>query len=503
MKRRLCFTINKILLLLFLFPGFISCKRSLDLKPVSVLSTGNAYNSAQDIENALVGAYSIFYQEYYIWDNVLLGDVRSDNAYVGGGGDPGVVPYDLVTISAGNDRMYADWSQLYTGIGRCNVLLSKIDGINDPAFADRKKQIIGEASFLRAFHYYQLVKTFGGVPLELLSNSADPAKTRLPRSSEKEVYDQIAADLAVAVENLPDSYDSGDPSVNKVRATRGAANALLAKIWAQRGDRDYNKVLQYCNDVINSPAGYQLVADYGELFDGSHYDNSEAILEVPFIAGTDLGNWGPQMFLAPEDGWQKYCVPSKDLIDDYDHENDVVRKQANIIFMDDVPWADENWNPCQVNTDSIPFNYKQKHPDNWASGDYYYLLRLADIILLKAEAQNELGDPDGAVQTLHQIRARVNLPDIASASKEVLRDKILNERRLELAFEAQRWDDLVRLNQCTTVMNNLQEVKYTCNNGLPGAPIPISYNVTDQKWLCPIPQLEIDANPNLVQNPGF
>ena len=245
MKRRLCFTINKILLLLFLFPGFISCKRSLDLKPVSVLSTGNAYNSAQDIENALVGAYSIFYQEYYIWDNVLLGDVRSDNAYVGGGGDPGVVPYDLVTISAGNDRMYADWSQLYTGIGRCNVLLSKIDGINDPAFADRKKQIIGEASFLRAFHYYQLVKTFGGVPLELLSNSADPAKTRLPRSGEKEVYDQIAADLAVAVENLPDSYDSGDPSVNKVRATRGAANALLAKIWAQRGDRDYNKVLAY------------------------------------------------------------------------------------------------------------------------------------------------------------------------------------------------------------------------------------------------------------------
>ena len=103
MKRRLCFTINKILLLLFLFPGFISCKRSLDLKPVSVLSTGNAYNSAQDIENALVGAYSIFYQEYYIWDNVLLGDVRSDNAYVGGGGDPGVVPYELVTISGGID----------------------------------------------------------------------------------------------------------------------------------------------------------------------------------------------------------------------------------------------------------------------------------------------------------------------------------------------------------------------------------------------------------------
>jgi hypothetical protein len=465
------------------------------------LSTGNAYNSPQDIENALVGAYSIFYQEYYIWDNVLLGDVRSDNAYVGGGGDPGVVPYDLVSIPAGNDRMYADWSQLYTGIGRCNVLLSKIVDIKDPTFDIRKSQIIGEASFLRAFHYYQLVKTFGGVPLELLSNSADPAKSRRPRSTEKEVYDQIVTDLNVAVENLPDGYD--DASNNKVRATRGAANALLAKVWAQREDRDYNKVLQYCNAVINSPAGYQLMASYDELFDGNHYNNTEAILEVPFIAGTDLGNWGPQMFLAPEDGWQKYCVPSKDLVNDYKNEKDTIRQRANITFMTDVPWADENWNPCQVDADSIPFNYKQKHPNNWASGDYYYLLRLADILLLKAEAQNELNDPDGPIQTLNIVRARVKLPPVTPASKEVIRNKILNERRLELAFEAQRWDDLVRLQVCTSVMNTLDEVKYSCNNGSPGAAIPISYNVTDQKWLCPIPQLEIDANPNLIQNPGF
>jgi hypothetical protein len=84
-----------------------------------------------------------------------------------------------------------------------------------------------------------------------------------------------------------------------------------------------------------------------------------------------------------------------------------------------------------------------------------------------------------------------------------MRSAILNERRLELAFEAQRWDDLVRFKLATTVMNSLNEVKYTCNDGTPGAAIPIEYNVTDQKWLAPIPQLEIDANPNLVQNPGY
>jgi hypothetical protein len=494
---------NIIFLLLLLAITAVSCKKFLELKPTSVLSTGNAYNSAKDLENALVGAYNIFYQEYYIWDDVLLGDVRSDNAYVGGGGDPGIVPYDLVNIAPGNDRMYADWSQLYTGIARCNLILDKVNNVTDPDFADRKKQIIGEASFLRAFHYFQLVKTFGGVPIELHSNSADPEKTRLPRSSEKEVYDQIVKDLETALADLPDAFEDGNPAVNKVKATKGAANALLAKVWAQRSDRDYNKVLQYCNAVINSPAGYQLLSNYADLFDGNHYENVESILEIPFIAGTDLGNWGPQMFLAPEDGWQKYCVPSKDLVSDYQKENDEVRLNSNIIFMTDVPWADENWNPCQVGNIGIPFNYKQKHPNDWASGDHYYLLRLADIILLKAEALNELGNIDEAATALNQIRERVHLKPIDPVSKEQMRDKILNERRLELAFEGQRWDDLVRLKVATTVMNSLNEVKYTCNDGTPSAPTRIQYNVNDQKWLAPIPQLEIDANPNLVQNPGY
>lgn len=494
---------NKVLLLLLFSISVVSCKKFLELKPTSVLSTGNAYNSPKDLENALIGAYNIFYQEYYIWDNVLLEDVRSDNAYVGGGGDPGIVPYDLVNIAPGNDRMYADWSQLYTGIARCNLLLDKVNNVADPEFADRKKQIIGEASFLRAFHYFQLVKTFGGVPLELHSNSADPSKTRLPRSSEKEIYDQIITDLETALADLPDAFEPDNPAENKVKATKGAANALLAKVWAQRSDRDYNKVLQYCNAVISSPAGYQLVPNYADLFDGNHYGNVESILEIPFVAGTDLGNWGPQMFLAPEDGWQKYCVPSKDLVSDYKEENDEVRLNSNIIFMTDVPWADENWNPCQTANVGIPFNYKQKHPNDWASGDHYYLLRLADIILLKAEALNELGNKDEAATALNQIRERVHLDPIDAVSKEQLRNKILNERRLELAFEGERWDDLVRLKVATTVMNNLNEVKYTCNDGITSAPIKIQYNINDQKWLAPIPQLEMDANPNLVQNPGY
>lgn len=482
-----------------------SCNKFLDVKPESTLNTSNAFNSAEDLNNALAGAYRDFYTEYYQWDNVLLGDVRSDNAYAGGGGDAPIVQYDELKITTGNNRMYNNWAQLYEGIGRCNIIITKLNEINDPALDkdNLRKQIIGQASFLRAFHYFQLVKTYGGVPIELNSNSADPTKTNLPRATETQVYDQIDKDLQVAVANLPDSYGDDD-SVNKVKATKGAANALLAKIWAQRSDRDYSKVLQYCNAVINSPAGYTLLSNYADLFDGDHYMNKESILEISFLGGNwDVSNWGVQLFLAPEDGWQKYCIPSKDLVNDYYAEGDAVRMNANIVFWDNVDWADENWNPCGDKTIAVPFNYKEKHPDGWNSGDHPYLLRLDDIILLKAEALNETGDLSGAATAVNQIRARVGLPAISATSKDQMKAKILNERRLELAFEAQRWDDLVRAGELVSVMNGLKEVKYTCGDGTPSAPIAINYNATTEKILCPIPQQERDANPNLTQNPGY
>lgn len=498
---------HKYIILYFLCLGtglFHSCKKFLDATPETALTTGNAYNSASDMENAIVGAYNIFYKEYYIWDNVLLGDLRSDNAYTGGSNDQAVLPYDLLTIPAGNSRMLFDWQQLYEGVARCNIILNKIAEVTDPKLDvdNRRNEIIGEASFLRAFHYFQLVKTFGGVPLELNSNSADPEKNNLPRATETEVYNQIVSDLETAITHLPDNYGA-DASVNKVRATKGAANALMAKIWAQRSDRDYEKVLFYCNEVINSAAGYRLLDNYTDLFDGDHYLSAESILEVPFIANTELGNWGVQLYLAPEDGWQKYCVPSKDLVTHYDAANDLIRKNANIIFLNNLDWADENWNPCQDYSIAVPFNYKQKHANAWSSGDHQYLLRLGDIVTLKAEAQNEKGDLAGAAATLNLIRERVDLPDIEPTSKEQMKQAILDERRLELAFEGQRWDDLVRSGTAVTVMNSLQEVKYTCVDGVMSAPIAIQYNCNNNKLICPIPQLERDANPNLSQNPGY
>ncbi|MCC6288306.1 MAG: RagB/SusD family nutrient uptake outer membrane protein [Chitinophagaceae bacterium] len=511
-------TFKYIIGLLGLLP-FISCEKFLDDKPQTALTTGNAYSTANDIENALSGCYNAFYgSDYYQWENVMLSDVRSDNAYPGGNNEESFYDYDRFILPATNTHSYAHWKMFYGAIARCNILLTKIAEVTDAALTEeRRKQIIGEASFLRAFHYYQLVKLYGGVPIELESNTADPEKTRKPRSTEKEVYDQIVKDLETALENLPDHFNGASgsglentPSVTKVRATKGAANALLAKVWAQRSDRDYSKVLQYCDAVINSPEGYQLMSSYADVFDGDHDFNAESILEIPYKEGTSVACWGVQLFLAPEDGWQKYGVPSKDLVNAYDVAGDTKRKDANILFLtkdangDPISWADENWNPCQDPDTPIPFNYKQKHPAGWSSGDDFYLLRLADIILLKAEAQNETGSPADAATTLNIVRTRAGLAAIPGTSQAQMKEAILLERRLELAFEGHRWDDLVRAGVATTVMQALNEYTYTCGDGVQGPPVKMDYShCTQQRWILPIPQVEIDANPNLTQNPGY
>lgn len=491
---------------LFLF----SCKKFLDQKPASLITTENAYTTAANIEAALNGAYSSFMTyDYYQWEYVMESDVHSDNAYSGGSQDADFRQSDLFNISNANGMVYRDWKQLYASIAKCNVVIDHIDKVTDPKLsAERKQQIIGEAHFLRAFHYYQLVKQWGAVPIEKHSNSSEASVINIPRSPDTAVYDFIAADLDTAVNNLPDAF--GDPSVDKVRATKGAANALLAKIWAQRPDRDFSKVLSYADAVITSPAGYALLGNYADLFDGNHSYNTESILEIPYVGGTPQGCWGAELFYpthdadgnVPSDAWQRYCVPSKTLVNAFQSMGDQIRMNASISF-EYVPWSDENWNPCADPNVKVPFDVKQKHPANWSSGDHPYLLRLADIILLKAEAQNETGDLNGAVETVNTIRQRVNLDPVSPASQDEMRKAVLLERQLELAFEAQRWDDLVRYKVATTLMQQLQEVAYSCNNGSPGSAVPINYDVTDQKWWLPIPLLEMQANPKLTQNAGY
>lgn len=473
-----------------------SCDDYLDLKPISVTTTENAYNTASDAEAALVGAYDSFAQEYYIWDNILFNDVISDNYYAGGD-NPEIYAIEDLNINPTNSRLWNNWSQIYNAISKANIVLQKVPGINDPQLdlQSRRDQILGEAAFLRAYHYYQLVKMWGGVPLILEPvASTDAADTQKPRNTETEVYSQIIADLEFALDRLPDFY-SDDASVNKARATKGAANALLAKVYAQKPVPDYNKVLEYANAVINSQAGYSLLPVYGDLFDGNHYNNAESIMEVQFVGGTEA-NWGPQLLLPPSlsgDTWRKFVTPSQDLVQAFDDEGDVKRKNATILF-ETAPWSDEFWSVAVGG--NVPFAYKWKSANGWASTNRQYLLRLGDIILLKAEALNELNRVEEARTEVDKIRDRAGLGVTPATNQEEMKLAIEKERRLELAQEAQRWDDLRRYGRAVEVMNNLNEIDLRTNTVK-------DYNMTAEKLLLPIPQSERNRNPQLGQNTGY
>jgi hypothetical protein len=478
--------------------GVSSCNKFLTEEPESSATTGNAYKTASDIEAALTGVYNSLYTEYFVWDFFLLSDVRSDNAYAGGDAQE-VYQYDNLAISPLNVRVFYDWQQLYNGIAKANLVLEKINDVKDVTLdqGNRRAQIIGEAKFLRALFYFELVKNFGGVPLVMQFGKINPDEANVPKATETEIYATIVSDLNDALA-VPDSYST--ISLSKSRVTKGAVYALLAKVYAQKPDRDYNKVLEYIKNVED--LGYKLHNSYDELFDGSHYVNDEAILEIQYKASTPQANYGPQLLLPPSisgDDWRKYCTPSKDLVKAFDTEGDEIRKSSTILF-EDVEWSDEFWKPCAT-SGSVPFTYKWRHAEGWASGDYVYILRFADILLLKAEALNVLGRSAEALAPLNLVRDRVNLPKIKAGdfSDVQLADKILNERRLELAFEGQRWSDLVRTNKLEPVVGALKENVITCDGGSK----QMNYNINSDKRLLPIPQNELNRNTKLVQNKGY
>lgn len=472
-----------------------SCKKFLDLQPISTATTGNAYNTADDAEAALIGTYSSFTINYYIWQNINLSDVIADNAYAGGD-NPNLFELDATTILPTNTVILDTWTGLYSGIKRANIVLAKVPAINDPKFIinGRKDQILGEAAFIRAFHYYQLVKAYGGVPLMLDPvESADPVATNKPRASVSDVYTQIITDLQFALQRLPDTYGT-DASVNKGRATKGAANALLAKVYAQKPDRDYSKVLDYCNAVVNSTAGYTLLATYDFLFDAAHYNNAESILEQEFLSPSKT-NFGPQLVLPPSKSaanYRKFITPSKDLAKTFDNEGDVIRK-ASMIYFETVPFSDEYW---ALGGGSVPFSYKWRTTNGSASTNREYLLRLGDIVLLKAEALNELGRTPEAAVEVNRIRTRVKLANTPATTQATMRLAIEKERRLELAMEGQRWDDLRRYGRAIDVMNSVVEIDLRTNTR-------VNYNMTVNKQLLPLPQQELDRNNLMVQNPGY
>jgi len=469
----------------------VSCKDYLDIKPSSQgiqISNTSAdsllYKTPSEVEAALSGAYADFRNEYFSLDYFVNGDAQSDDAYAGAD-NPANFQIDEYNIDATNTNVSRDWAYLYSTIGKVNAVINNVDAV--PGIEpERAKQIKGEASFIRAFMYFQLVQLWGDVPLQLkevTTISYDLLDELFPvmfpaRAPQEEVFAQIISDLELAAENVK----SVQP--DKGFATKGAANAMLAKVYATIQPPQWDKVLQYCDAVM--VGGYSLLPEYDMLWDNLNENSVESIFEINYAGTSESGNWGASMFRGLD--WKKFNTPSNDLVKAFDDEQDMIRKNASIIWLDvSGKWSDPFW--PQTN---FPFVNKYRIFTN-NSPQNYILIRLADIMLLQAEALNENGDQDGAASLVNQIRNRVNLPPVQATNQDAMRLAIEKERRLELAFEGHRWYDLKRTGRAITVINNAIGPQGTV----------FGYSLNQNKLLWPIPQAELDKNTKLVQNPGY
>ena len=468
----------------------VSCSDDfLDLKPQSDVVSGS-FTSAQDAETLLTGAYSTI-GGYYQYNRYYLTEGISDNHYVNGD-NPSEMTFENFSFDAANGVLQEAYQALYSQIAAANTVLDNVSVIEDSKWegTTRKEQILGEASFLRALSYYELVTQWGGVPI--FTSLLNDGNLYPERNSEEEVYDQIIADLTFAEDVLLTT-----PYENEIgRATKGSAQALLAKTYAQRGD--YSSCLTYANKVIDSGT-YALVPGFSNVWGMANKNNTESIFDVQ--QGGTTGWWGFEIFAyAAGDGWPKRQIGSADLVRAFQAAGDTTGSRYTTTFNWQIANASFNmpvnaWDPAK----EIPFQGKYA-PGGWFSQDNIRIIRLADIILLAAEANVQLNNLTAASTLLNQIRSRAGLSNTSASTKSELALAVLNERRLELVFECTRWNDLKRADA-----NGVVNVVDVINQQLDSNGKPLGYTMDDDKHqlIYPIPNQDRLLNKNLTQNPGY
>lgn len=513
--------------------GSASC--SLDYDPVSSYS-----DVTEGIETDTVSAYfankeavlshrRAMYdkfrdrQEHWYLDLILVGDAHSDNAY-GGTTSAQVLSIEDNSVDGSNSCLQRDWERYFVDISYANTMLDNIDATPDPTLTEAEKRSIkAEYKIFRAMNYFELARIFGNVPLFLHTggnitedNIEEVYPEYFPKQvTQLEVYQQMEKDLTEALPDAP----AVDPS-DKTKLNKGVCNAMLAKLYAEKPLRDYNKVITYVDDA-KAAGGYDLNQDadfggvrgagYGSMWDMVYSDSSlplygpgvsttikyrntkESILEAQFGGAAGSGNWATWMFGRNQNNWDesftwaKWVTPSRDLIKAFDDEGDDIRKNECIVY---YPCGWSNYYP----SDNYPFMYKLR--SNHAS---IIKIRWADLLLLKAEAKIMLNqDLGGAADIIDQIRARVGLaklPASVRGNQQSLLNAYLKERRLELAFEGSRWFDLVRLDKVEEVMNSV--------NSRDSGRRALRYPFNQNSYLMPIPQNILDQNVDFVQNPGY
>jgi len=501
--------------------GLFSCKKVIDLYPQSNLNTGTYYSNLEEVKAALTGCYNGMQRS--LFNEWQFTELRSDNAKQGAPGSTASANRDLSDLdmfipSTSQQQIYNYWLATYNNIRNINIVLQKLGVVYDPATGvltfnsitipiteTDRKQLAGEAMFIRAYHYFNLVRLFGGVFLVHEPVTPDQAKA-MNRVSVADIYKLIEADLITAASSMSSLKFNQIAAADIGRVTSWASKGLLAKVYLTLGRKtDAVPLLQ---DVIAN-SGYSLQSSYANVFSISNEMNSEILFAVRYKAGgfglgSHFGNTfaplgtGSAVINGDGDGLN-YPTAELDTLTNGD-----ARKPTLIgVF---GTGAAAKW---YVKKFLFPVTLVDDGESDWP------VLRFADILLMLAEAQ---GYSQASLDLINSVRPRAGLPNHTTAtitSVAQFEQALSTERRIEFAFENQRWFDLVRFNTTMTTVTAEQSIKdhyadeYYAHYRLYLPPTPtlaeLQGNITRDKLLLPIPQREIDTNTQLVipQNPGY
>jgi tetratricopeptide (TPR) repeat protein len=499
----------------FLF-GLQSCSNDfLEIPPKGSVTTANFYKTQSHFDQALIGAYASIREAKGSIASWVMGEMRSDNThYEYNNLNRGIAlseREDTAGFLDDNSSSYisSKYNSCFIGIARVNQILDKIDGaqINQQA----KIRITGESKFIRALLYFELVRYFGGVSLHL--NAVEgAAQAYLPRSSIGEVYGAIEADLRDAIQNLPVvSFPQNG------RATKGAAHVLLADVYIAQ--KKYSNAESELRPILQM--GYSLLPDYGSVFNINNKNSKESLFEIQY----QEGNLGQQSdFIYPflplsadvslitgirsqnrnAGGWN---TPTQEMIDSYEPGDRRLEASIGIVegsgpvgamVIESVKSPVGYSTPLGKRSYVFIKKYLNPHGVENNTDDNFPIYRYSDVLLLLAESLNEQGKSLEALEYLNIVRIRAGLTPSNEINAGRLRDLILHERRVEFAFENKRWLDLVRTDRAIEVMNS--HGRYV--KALYPILREVSYNVTQNRLLFPIPQREILIG-NLEQNPGY
>lgn len=463
----------------------------------------NFFQDATHAEQALTAVYDIISSKGLYREAInVLGDAPSDdiNELTGDNGNYGThfkAASDF-RWEPSNPFSSARWFDAYKGIFRANILLEKLPEI--PMDEGLKSRFAGEAKFLRALYYFNLVVAFGDVPFVTTVLTRDEYN-ELARTDRAIIYAQMEQDLVDAAGVLP--VEAGDPVG---RATKGAANGLLSRIYLYQNK--WQETVNAASSVVNQ-ASHELLqastwSDYAQMFNGQRENGPESLFEYQAVIGAP-GFWGnsPETFYSihwsPVIAWANWFSPSPESYQQY--EPDDIRRKANVLVVGAEP-------PDSIDTDGdgvreffpsphmnasffngantrkwLPEGKDMRQPANATSWDVNFtILRYAEILLNLAEAQNELGNTAAALEAVNQIRVRAQVAPFTETDQGVLRDLIRAERRRELLFEGHRYFDLHRWGIASEVLK------------------PLGY-IEGRHEFWPVPNSELDLMPNLTQYP--